>query len=129
MRLLLDTHVLLWLHTEPARLGTVIAAIGDTGNDLYVSAASAWEISIKYALGRLPLPEPPSSWVPSRTASIGAVSLPVDEASAVAVADLPPVHRDPFDRMLVAQCRLLGARLVTADPVFVGYPVERLVVG
>jgi PIN domain nuclease of toxin-antitoxin system len=124
MRLLLDSHVLLWVHTEPDRLGHALAAIKDQENELFVSAATAWEISIKYALGKLPLPEPPSTWVPSRTAGLGAVSLPVDQAAAVAVADLPPVHRDPFDRMLVVQCAQLGARLVTADRVFEGYPVE-----
>lgn len=124
MRLLLDTHVLLWLHTDRRRLGDRLALLEDPAHELLVSAASAWEIAIKYGLGRLPLPEPPTSWVPRRVDDIGAVSVPVDQATALAVAHLPPIHRDPFDRLLVAQCALLDARLVTADRVFEQYQVD-----
>lgn len=126
MRLLLDTHVVLWAHGDRQRLGRTLDILEDLGNDLFVSAVTAWEISIKYALGRLTLPEPPRTWVPTRVAALGATSVVIDQAAAVAVADLPPVHRDPFDRMLVAQCRLLDARIVTADRVFAQYPVDCL---
>lgn len=124
MRLLLDTHVLLWLHTDRRRLGAQLAVLEDPAHELLVSTASAWEIAIKYALGRLPLPESPTAWVPRRLADMGAVSVPVDQSAALAVAHLPPIHRDPFDRMLVAQCAQLGAHLVTADRVFEAYPVN-----
>lgn len=124
MRLLLDTHVLLWSQGDRRRLGGALELLEDPGNDLYVSAVTAWEISIKYALGRLTLAEPPRTWVPTRMTAMGARSVAIDQAAAVAVVDLPPVHRDPFDRMLVVQCGQLGARLVTADRVFEGYLVD-----
>jgi PIN domain nuclease of toxin-antitoxin system len=129
MRLLLDTHVFLWLQATPARLGNRLTLLADPETELLVSAASAWEIAIKSALGRLPLPEPPTQWVTSRIAMIRAQPVAVELAHALAVADLAPVHRDPFDRLLVCQSRLLGAPLVTADPVFDRYDVELLRVG
>jgi PIN domain nuclease of toxin-antitoxin system len=124
VRLLLDTHVLLWAHAEPERLGDVRDLLLDPANDLFVSAASAWEIAIKVGLGRLSLPEPPGTWVPSRTAALGATSVPVSQTHALGVADLPPVHRDPFDRLLVVQAGSLAASLVSADAVFTRYAVE-----
>ncbi len=86
MRALLDTQVFLWLQTEPARLGGQLDTLADERTDLLVSAASAWEIAIKYGLGRLPLPEPPAGYVPSRIRAIGALALPVDVPDALAVA-------------------------------------------
>lgn len=126
MRALLDTHVFLWLQTEPARLGDVLDTLADEQTDLVVSAASAWEIAIKCGLGRLVLPEPPARYVPSRIRAIGAAPLSVDVIDALAVADLPPHHRDPFDRLLVAQARRHGFTLVTADEVILQYDVENL---
>lgn len=124
MRLLLDTHVLLWAQADPARLGATRALLLAGDNDLVVSAASAWEIAIKTSIGRLHLPEPAGTWVPSRTAALGAVSLPVTEADAVGVASLPLLHRDPFDRLLVAQAKRLGLVLVSADEAVLQYDVE-----
>lgn len=124
--MLLDTHVLLWAHAEPARLGAARELLADTANDLLLSAASAWEIAIKVGLGRLELPEPVDTWVPSRVAAIGALAVPVDVDHATRVAALPPVHRDPFDRLLVAQAMALGATLVSTDPVFMRYDVRLL---
>lgn len=126
MRALLDTHVFLWLQTEPARLGDVLDTLADEQTDLVVSAASAWEIAIKCGLGRLVLPEPPARYVPARIRAIGAAPLSVDVVDALAVADLPPHHRDPFDRLLVAQARRYGLTLVTADEVILQYDVEHL---
>ncbi len=128
MRLLLDTHVFLWLQTEPERLGPALSTISDPGNELLLSAASSWEIAIKHGLGRLDLPEPPASYVPDRMARMGATPLAVEHPHVLTVADLPPVHRDPFDRLLVAQARLLGLGLVTADPVFARYDVDVIAV-
>lgn len=124
MRLLLDTHVLLWAHGDPSRLGGARELLDDAANDLVFSAASAWEVAIKVSLGRLRLPEPVQTWVPSRVAALGARTVPVDVDHATGVATLPPVHRDPFDRLLVAQASALNATLVSADPVFARYDVR-----
>jgi PIN domain nuclease of toxin-antitoxin system len=95
---------------------------------LLLSAASSWEIAIKYALGRLALPEPPDFYVPSRMRAIGAQAIPVEHSHALAVASLPQLHRDPFDRMLVAQASVTGAAILTADPALTRYPAETVLV-
>jgi PIN domain nuclease of toxin-antitoxin system len=110
VRLLLDTHIFLWLQTEPERLGGQLPLVEDANNELLVSAASSWEIVIKHGLGRLPLPEAPERYVPRRLRAIGAEALPIEHVHALAVSALPPLHRDPFDRMLVAQAQVLGFR-------------------
>ena len=128
MRLLLDTHVFLWLQTEPERVGDHLTLVEDRGTTLLLSAASSWEIAIKYGLGRLPLPEPPERYVPTRMRAIGAQGLPIEQAHALAVAALPTLHRDPFDRLLVAQAEAAGATILTADPAVAQYPAETLLV-
>jgi PIN domain nuclease of toxin-antitoxin system len=128
VRLLLDTHVFLWLQTEPERLDDHLALVEDRGTTLLLSAASSWEIAIKYGLGRLPLPQPPERYVPTRMRAIGAEALPVEHAHALAVAALPALHRDPFDRLLVAQAGVAGATILTADPAVAQYPAETLLV-
>jgi PIN domain nuclease of toxin-antitoxin system len=125
---LLDTHVFLWLHTEPERLGERLGVVEDPRTELLVSAASSWEIAIKYAAGRLPLPEPPERYVPSRILALGARGLPVEHSHALAVAGLPALHRDPFDRLLVAQSANLDVPILTADPAIAEYPVRVLAV-
>ena len=128
MRLLLDTHVFLWLLTEPERTGEHRQLVEDPRTELLVSAVVSWEIAIKYGLGRLPLPEPPERYVPERLRAIGADPLPVEHTHALAVAALPPLHRDPFDRLLVAQAGLLDVPILTADPAIAGYEVRTLMV-
>ena len=129
MKALLDTHVWLWLQTTPERLsGEALALVEDTSNDLFLSAASAWEIAIKYALGKLPLPEPPDRYVASRLELSGTAALPVEIRHAVHVAALPPHHRDPFDRLLIAQAQLENLVLVTADGQLAPYGVEMVTV-
>jgi PIN domain nuclease of toxin-antitoxin system len=128
VRLLLDTRIFLWAHTDRARIGTTMAVLEDSANDLLLSAVVAWEIAIKHAVGRMPLPQPPASYVPDRMSAIGAQPVPVSHAHALGVASLPLLHRDPFDRLLVAQAIQLGATLVTADPVLADYPAETLLV-
>ncbi len=91
-----------------------------------MSAVSSWEIAIKHALGRLPLPEPPQRYVPERLRAIGAEGLPIEHGHALAVATLPPHHGDPFDRLLVAQAQLLDVPIMTADPIVAQYPVHAL---
>jgi PIN domain nuclease of toxin-antitoxin system len=129
VRVLLDTHVFLWLQTEPERLGDRLALVEDTATTLLLSAASSWEMAIKYALGRLPLPEPPARYVPTRMRAIGAEALPIEHPHALAVASLPPLHGDPFDRLLVAQATIAGVAILTADPALAQYPAETLLVG
>lgn len=129
MRLLLDTHVFLWLQAEPERVGEHAAIVEDPANERLVSAVSSWEIAIKYALGRLRLPEAPGRYVPERIRRIAAIPIAVEHGQALAVADLPPIHRDPFDRLLVAQALALDATILTADPVLERYPAECRLVG
>jgi PIN domain nuclease of toxin-antitoxin system len=127
MRLLLDTHVWLWMIARPERLSAEARArLEDPANELFLSAASAWEISIKHRLGKLELPEPPERLVPSRLARDGVTPLPVTVDHALRVAVLPDLHRDPFDRLLVAQAQIEGLVLVTADPAIAGYGAEIL---
>ena len=128
MRLLLDTHVFLWLLAQPERLGNHIGTLQDPGNQLFFSAASSWEIAIKAQLGRLELPEDPKRYVPDRMRAIGTEPLPIQHTHALAAGDLPPLHRDPFDRLLVAQARDLRLRIVTADSQIARYEVETLLV-
>jgi PIN domain nuclease of toxin-antitoxin system len=122
MRLLLDTHVWLWWNTEPERLS--IAArrqIGDPRNEVFLSAASVWEIAIKQRLGKLPLMEPVSSYIARRLATndMQPLSVSVDHAAGVETLELR--HRDPFDRLLIVQARHEGLRLLTADDQVLAY--------
>ncbi len=129
MRLLLDTHVFLWLLAEPERLGAQLALVEDPAVELLVSAASSWEIAIKHGLGRLPLPEPPERYVPDRIRAIGATPLAIEHGHALAVAALPALHGDPFDRLLVAQAKLLDLEILTADSAIARYPVRFRLIG
>ena len=129
MRLLLDTHVFLWLLAEPERLGAQLALVEDPAVELLVSAVSSWEIAIKHGLGRLPLPEPPERYVPDRIRAIGATPLAIEHRHALAVAALPALHGDPFDRLLVAQAKLLDIEILTADPAIARYPVRFRLIG
>jgi PIN domain nuclease of toxin-antitoxin system len=116
---LLDTHAFLWWCADDHRLAAAERrAIRDGANDVYLSAASVWEMAIKQALGRLEVPEPASE----ASARLGISRLPVDFEHAEAAARLPPLHRDPFDRMIVAQARIEGLTLVTRDPLVRSYP-------
>jgi PIN domain nuclease of toxin-antitoxin system len=96
----------------------------DTGNERVLSAASTWEIAIKYSLGKLELPEPPSQFIPSRMALTLTSSLAVELGHTFHVAALPFHHRDPFDRLLIAQAQLENLPILTADDVFEQYDVE-----
>jgi len=119
VRLLLDTHAFLWWCGDDPRLGDVERrAIRDGANEVFLSAASVWEMAIKQELGRLQVPEPASAAV----ARLGFEPLPIAFAHAEATTLLPPLHRDPFDRLLVAQARTEGLTLVTSDPLIREYP-------
>lgn len=115
-RILLDTHVWLWLNGDPERLSEEARqALVDPGNELFLSAASTWEIAIKHAAGRLELPAPPTQYIPIRLAENNVRPLPIQHGHTLAAADLPLHHRDPFDRMLAAQARQEDLVLATGD--------------
>ncbi|MBK5223123.1 MAG: type II toxin-antitoxin system VapC family toxin [Acidimicrobiia bacterium] len=124
---IVDTHVWLWMLVEPGRLSPAARrAVTSSGTDVYVSAASTWEIAIKHQLGRLQLPEAPASYVPTRILASGCTALPIEVAHTLRAGDLPPFHRDPFDRLLVAQAQILGIPLITSDPALHRYDIERI---
>jgi PIN domain nuclease of toxin-antitoxin system len=125
MRLLLDTHVWLWLVGDPDRITSqIIDTLADTRNELLLSAASSWEIAIKFHLGKLLLPDSPDAFVPSRLRATGTTPLPVEHAHVLATVRLPWHHRDPFDRLLIAQAQILQVPIVTADRHFDRYDVS-----
>jgi len=127
MRLLLDTHAFLWAAAESEKLSKQSrAAIEDAANEVYVSAVSAWEITIKCMLRKLTLPLAPAAYVPARMNILGFGELAVQQEHAFALSALPPHHMDPFDRMLVAQAQVEGLTLVTADPNLLKYPCKLL---
>lgn len=112
------------MQERPERLGSSEALICDEATEPILSAVSSWEIAIKHALGRLVLPEAPSKYVPDRIRRSQTTSIPIEHSHALHVATLPPVHGDPFDRLLIAQAQILGIPILTADPIFRRYEVE-----
>ena len=118
MRVLLDTHVLLWAVLEDPRLSPA-QRDAITGGEVYLSAASVWEIGIKRALGKLDVP----AQIFDIAADAGCRALPISWVHAAAAAELPPHHADPFDRMLVAQAHCEGLRLVSSDRRMAAYDV------
>ena len=127
MRLLLDTHIFLWFISGDARLpGDWRESIRDADNDVCLSVVSLWEAVVKHRLGKLPLPHPPATYLPTQRVRHQIASLSLDEASVRHLAILPSVHRDPFDRMLVCQALEHGLTMVTVDPIFEGYPAPIL---
>ena len=122
MKLLLDTHVLLWAAGQPDKLPeAALALIQDARNLLMFSAASLWEITIKRGLGRQDFQVDPRL-LRRGLLDNGYVELPIDSMHAVSVDSLPPIHKDPFDRLLVAQALVEGITLLTADPIVAEYP-------
>jgi PIN domain nuclease of toxin-antitoxin system len=127
VRLLLDTQVFLWMLSAPTRLSRrVQTMLRRPEEELLLSAASAWEISIKQGLGKLTLPEPAERYVPAMMAQFSVVPLAVVHRHALYVSALPPHHRDPFDRLLIAQAILEGVPIVSADAEMLRYDVEVL---
>jgi PIN domain nuclease of toxin-antitoxin system len=124
MRVLLDTQAWLWMAAAPDRLSArARTLVENADHELLLSAASAWEIAIKHALGKLQLPEPPERYVPSRMTLLRTTPLAISHAHALRVAALPPHHRDPFDRLIVAQAQIEDVPVLTSDDVFVKYDV------
>jgi PIN domain nuclease of toxin-antitoxin system len=123
MSLLLDTHILLWwLSDDPMLPAAAREAIASPENEVIVSAASAWEIAIKKAVGRLDAPDGLIEAVEANDFE----TLPITLAHAIAAGTLPPHHSDPFDRMLIAQARTDGLTLISIDKRFPQYDVDLL---
>ena len=127
MRLLLDTHALLWWWGEEAKLSeAALSAIGNEANEVLVSAATAWEIATKQRLGKLPAwPMPPGGFAELVNAD-GFTHLPVTAAHAWQAGAMVSAHRDPFDRVLAAQAQMERLLLVTRDPAFAEFRVRTL---
>ena len=127
MRFLLDTHVFLWYISADAHLPVAFRdAIRDPANEVYLSVASVWEAVIKYALGKLPLPEAPAEYLPRQREAHRIATLPIEEAALAHLASLPPLHRDPFDRILIAQALQHSLKLATVDDAVRAYSVPLL---
>ncbi len=127
MRILLDTHIFLWMLAEPKRLGkNSQSLLQSKQNQLYFSAASSWEISIKAGLDKLPLPETPNAYISSRMRDLKISPLDVKHHHTFEVYNLPLYHRDPFDRILIAQAKLENLYLMSADKLFKRYELDLL---
>lgn len=127
MKLLLDTHVFLWYIAGDARLPRAwLAILRDPANAVYLSAVSVWDASIKFHLGKLPLPAPPERYLPEQRQRHAVASLPLAETDLAPLETLPVLHRDPFDRLLVSQALANGLTMVTVDAAVRAYPVPLL---
>jgi len=127
MRHLLDAHSLIWALDDPTKLGKMsVAVLEDAANELLVSVGTIWELSIKAGLGKLSLSLPYRQWMERASADLGLSLLPITLEHAERQISLPYHHRDPFDRLLVAQCLVEGVSLVSADKVFDEYSITRV---
>lgn len=125
MKLLLDTCTFLWIISDdPALSEEARGTFSDPGNEVFLSAISVWEIAIKHALKRLPLPEAPDRFIPAQRVRHAIQSLPLEEEAVLQISRLPEHHRDPFDRMLVCQAITHGLALLTPDEAIRQYPVR-----
>lgn len=125
MKYLLDTGIFLWSLGGVGRLNPEAQELlAENKEEVYLSAASSWEIGIKVSLGKLQLPEPPQRYVPQRMTMQGIRALFITHAHTLAVSELPNHHKDPFDRLLIAQARSEDMVLMTSDSAMSRYPVE-----
>ena len=124
MRILLDTCTFLWVITEAPELSARARELfADPANEVFLSSVSTWEISVKYALGRLPLPESPERFIPTQRKQHGVQTLPLEESATLHLVRLPELHKDPFDRMLICQAMIHGMVIMTPDALILQYPV------
>jgi len=119
MKLLLDTNIFLWLFLLPSRISAdVETLLKDSTNEISLSAVSSLEIAIKYGINKLQLPDAPEIYVPDRMKRANCRRLEITHEHALAVAKLPPIHKDPFDRLLIAQANVENLTLLSADKIF-----------
>jgi PIN domain nuclease of toxin-antitoxin system len=127
VRVLLDTHVFLWWNEGNSQLSKkAVRILADPGNSLILSVASAWEIAIKTQAGKLRIPADAATYVPTRVAHYGMELLSIQLSHALALTSLPLLHRDPFDRILIAQSNIEKLPILTADPAIRAYPVDAI---
>lgn len=127
LRLVLDTCTFVWLTSDPTRLSTAVASsLNEPGNELLLSDASVWEICLKWERGKLSLPVPPRHWCEEQALIWKLEALPIARSHLFRVVELPQHHRDPFDRLLVAQALDERLTVVTPDPLIHRYPVATL---
>lgn len=125
MSILIDTHVFIWASGGEDRLSVkAVNLLNDPGEVIFFSAASSWEIAIKWSKGCLDLPGDPSTFIPEALSNAGYSQLAVNVRDSCSVADLPFHHKDPFDRLLIAQARSNNMRLFSNDPIFKKYDVD-----
>lgn len=124
MNLLLDTCTFLWIAGGQPVSERAAAAFRDPSNEVYLSAACAWEITLKHQSGRLPLPESPDVLIPAERRLRGIRPLPIDEDATFHLLRLPQLHRDPFDRVLICQAIAHGLAILTPDPLIKQYPIR-----
>jgi PIN domain nuclease of toxin-antitoxin system len=125
MKVLLDTCTFLWVINDSQRLTVKAVELFRAPEvEVYLSVASAWEIAVKFALGKVRLPAPPERLVPAEREARGILSLTIDEESALHLSRLPTLHRDPFDRILVSQAIVHGLTILTPDPLITQYPAR-----
>lgn len=127
MKYLLDTVIWLWSVGDAQRIGRAgLEVLRDGRSQIYLSAASVWEIAIKAKLGKYKLPEAPGPYVRSRMAAQGILALPITHNHSLGVYDLPLHHQDPFDRLLIAQALAENMVILTSDRIFKDYPAQLL---
>jgi PIN domain nuclease of toxin-antitoxin system len=127
MKILLDTHIFLWFISADNKLPIDIQnAVRNTDNEVYLSVISVWECIIKYQLGKLPLPESPEIYLPKQRNLHSILSLDLDEGSVAQLINLPPLHNDPFDRILICQALQNGLTIATVDAAVCAYPVNTI---
>jgi PIN domain nuclease of toxin-antitoxin system len=125
MKILLDTHIFLWFISGYRQLSTDVRdAICDLDNKVYLSVVSIWECIVKYQLRKLPLPESPEIYLPKQRDRHQIPNLDLDEGSVTQLASLPPLHKDPFDRMLICQALHHGLKIATVDVEILKYPID-----
>jgi PIN domain nuclease of toxin-antitoxin system len=125
MRAILDTHTFLWWNSDDPQLSEAARRfIGDGENELFLSAACTWEIVIKCAKGRLELPESPGEYIAKRMAIYRIQPLPILLSHTLRIYDLPDIHHDPFDRLLIAQSQMEDIPILTSDAVISSYDVK-----
>jgi PIN domain nuclease of toxin-antitoxin system len=127
VRLLLDSHTLLWAADAPARLSSpAIAVLQSSSNDLLLSAATIWEIAIKVGQGKLRLSVPYGQWMDRAISDLGLIVLPINVQYGDVLTRLPFHHRDPFDRLLVAQAQVENVSIISGDSVLDLYGISRV---
>lgn len=127
MRVLLDTHTFLWFITDDAHLSPLArTTLEDAATERFLSVASLWEIAVKIAIGKLALRQPFAPYIPEQVRRNGITLLPIEIAHLAQITTLPPHHRDPFDRLLIAQAMVEHLPILGADQAFDAYPISRL---